>query len=110
MKRIFDHLAFVIVCLDDILVFSDSHTEYEKHLREVLALLRQYKLYAKLSKCAFFDREAQFLGHVVSEEGIKPDSDKITAIQQWPLPQWHGGCLDARPEASRILQLPHEQC
>ena len=69
---IFDHLPFVVVYLDDILVFSASHTEHEKHLREVLALLRQHKLYAKLSKCAFFDTEAKFLEHVVSEEESSP--------------------------------------
>ena len=63
MKAIFDHLPFVVVYLDDILVFSASHTEHEKYLREVLALLRQHKLYAKFSKCAFFDREAKLLGH-----------------------------------------------
>lgn len=88
MKAVFDHLPFVLVYLDDILIFSKSEAEHRHHLCEVLSLLRKHELYAKLSKCKFFEEEeAVFLGHVVSKEGIKADPAKIAAIQTWPAPR-----------------------
>lgn len=87
MREIFKHLPFVAVYLDDILVYSRSEADHTSHLREVLDTLRKHKLYAKLSKCSFFDREAPFLGHIVSESGIRPDPGKISAILNWPPPR-----------------------
>ena len=78
---------FVIVFIDDILVYSKSKEEHEEHLRKVLELLRREKLYAKLSKCEFWLREVQFLGHVISQEGIKVDPAKIEAISNWEPPK-----------------------
>jgi hypothetical protein len=78
---------FVVVYLDDILIFSKNEEEHENHLRMVLLRLREHKLFAKLSKCAFFKEEIEFLGHVLSAEGISMEEDKVQAILEWPQPQ-----------------------
>ena len=70
----------VIVFIDDILVYSKTKEEHERHLREVLETLRREKLYAKFSKCEFWLREVQFLGHVVNQSGILVDPAKISAV------------------------------
>ena len=77
----------VIVFIDDILIFSRTREEHEGHLRLVLELLKHEKLFTKFSKCEFWLREVQFLGHVVSEEGIKVDPTKIEAIKGWEPPK-----------------------
>ncbi|KAI3672437.1 hypothetical protein L6452_38525 [Arctium lappa] len=77
----------VIVFIDDILIYSQSMSDHEEHLQSVLELLKLEKLYAKFSKCEFWLREVQFLGHVVSEDGIKVDPTKITAIKEWEVPK-----------------------
>jgi hypothetical protein len=64
---------FVIVFLDDVLVYSETKEEHEKHLRMVLQVLREHQLYAKLSKCSFYQRKIHYLGHIISEEGIVVD-------------------------------------
>lgn len=87
MKAIFSHLPFVAVYLDDILIFSNTEAEHASHLREVLETLRKHRLFAKLSKCSFFDRESSFLGHIVSSNGITADPGKISAIVNWPPPR-----------------------
>ena len=74
---------FVLVFINDILIFSKSKAEHEKHLEQVLEILRRNVLKAKLSKCIFWQDEVKFLGHVVSKEGIVVDPSKITAIQNW---------------------------
>ncbi|KAJ9555800.1 hypothetical protein OSB04_010414 [Centaurea solstitialis] len=73
----------VIVFIDDILVYSKDEAEHERHLREVLNVLRGEKLYAKFSKCEFWLHEVQFLGHVVSRDGIKVDPAKIEAMMNF---------------------------
>ena len=78
---------FVIVYLDDILIFSKSPEEHEQHLRTVLSVLRQEKLYAKASKCEFFESKTEFLGHIISDQGILPDPKKLQAIEEWPAPK-----------------------
>jgi hypothetical protein len=74
---------FVNVFLDDILIYSNTKEEHEKHLRMVLQVLREKKLYAKLSKCIFYQREIHYLGHIISEEGIEVDPENIEAIKSW---------------------------
>ena len=74
---------FVIVFIDDILVYSKSREDHENHLCLVLELLKREQLYAKFSKCDFWIREVQFLGHVVNELGIHVDPAKIEAIKNW---------------------------
>ena len=77
---------FVIIFIDEILIYSRSAEEHERHLRLVLERLRDQKLFAKLSKCRFWKREVGFLGHRVSEEGVAVDPEKIAAIKEWPHP------------------------
>ena len=78
---------FVIVFIDDILIYSRSQVDHESHLREVLEMLRKEKLYAKFSKCEFWLREVKFLGHVVNSKGIMVDPAKIDAIMSWGCPK-----------------------
>ena len=78
---------FVIVFLDDILVYSKSEEEHEQHLRMVLQVLRERQLYAKLSKCSFYQRKIHYLGHIISEEGIVMDPEKVEAIREWSVPR-----------------------
>jgi hypothetical protein len=78
---------FVIVFLDDILVYSKTEEEHEQHLRMVLQVLREHQLYEKLGKCSFYQRQIHYLGHIISEEGISMDSEKVKAIQEWPTPR-----------------------
>ncbi|KAI3723564.1 hypothetical protein L2E82_35236 [Cichorium intybus] len=77
----------VITSIDDILVYSRSREQHEQHLREVLETLRKEKLYAKLSKCDFWLREVQFLGHIVNEQGIMVDPAKVEAVMWWEVPK-----------------------
>jgi len=86
MNSVFaDYLdEFVIVFLDDVLVFSRTTEEHKRHVRLVLQRLREHRLYANIKKCEFFQPKISFLGHVVSCDGIGMDPDKVQAIQQWP--------------------------
>ncbi|XP_024989207.1 uncharacterized protein LOC112523761 [Cynara cardunculus var. scolymus] len=77
----------VIVFVDDILVYSKSETDHATHLRQMLELLRKELLYAKFSKCEFWLRQIQFLGHTVSDDGISMDPAKIEAVQKWEQPK-----------------------
>nr|GEU79456.1 retrotransposon protein, putative, Ty3-gypsy subclass [Tanacetum cinerariifolium] len=88
MNRIFHEFLdkFVIVFIDDILVFSKSKEEHEDHLRTVLQTLRQEKLYVKFSKCEFWLSSVAFLGHIVLAKGIMMDPAKVEAITKWPRP------------------------
>jgi len=78
---------FVIVFIDDILIYSKNKREHEQHLITILQLLRNEHLYAKFSKCEFWLRQVQFLGHVVNEEGIQVDPAKVEAIKKWEAPR-----------------------
>ncbi|CAN4106328.1 unnamed protein product [Withania somnifera] len=77
---------FVIVFIDDILVYSRNKSDHEQHLRFVLETLRGHKLYAKFSKCEFWLEYVAFLGHVVSKAGVSVDPAKIRAVRDWPRP------------------------
>ncbi|KAK9077950.1 hypothetical protein SSX86_002007 [Deinandra increscens subsp. villosa] len=77
---------FVIVFIDDILIYSKSKVEHETHLRLVLELLKKEQLYAKFSKCEFWLKEVQFLGHIVNDKGIHVDPAKIEAVKSWCTP------------------------
>ncbi|CAI7757487.1 unnamed protein product [Closterium sp. NIES-54] len=78
---------FVIVFLDDILIFSKSLEEHAQHLRIVLDTLRQHRLFAKLSKCTFARSSIGFLGHVISTKGIAMDPAKVQCLADWPAPR-----------------------
>jgi len=89
MNRIFHPFLdrFVVVFIDDILVYSKSVEEHVEHLRVVLRTLKEKKLFAKLSKCEFWLREVSFLGHVISMGGIAVDPSKVDAVLQWDSPK-----------------------
>jgi hypothetical protein len=78
---------FVVVFIDDILVFSRNEEEHEEHLRLVLQKLQEHQLYAKFSKCDFWLREASFLGHIITDGGIAMDLRKIQDVLNWNPPK-----------------------
>jgi hypothetical protein len=78
--------TFVVVFIDDILVYSTNHVKHEEHLKTVMEVLREKKLYAKLKKCEFLLEEVAFLGHVIFKDGVSVDSKKIKAIVEWERP------------------------
>jgi hypothetical protein len=77
---------FVVVFIDDILIYSKTEEEHAEHLSLVLQKLREHKLYAKRSKCEFWLKEVSFLGHVVSNGGISVDPDKVKDVLNWKPP------------------------
>ena len=77
---------FVIVFIDDILVYSKSMVEHMRHLRTVLQTLKEHHVYTKFSKYDFWRESIAFLGHVVSKDGIQVDQQKIKAVSEWPRP------------------------
>ena len=89
MNRVFKPYLdkFVVVFIDDVLVYSKNKEEHEEHLRIVLQTLRDRQLYAKFSKCQFWLSEIAFLGHVISAEGIQVDISKVKAITEWKPPK-----------------------
>src|SRR5919107_959472 len=76
----------VIVYLDDILIFSQNETDHKQHIEQVFEILRKNQLYSRTSKCEFFETSVEYLGHVISAEGIATDPKKVEAIKNWPAP------------------------
>ena len=89
MNRVFRPYVdqFVVVFIDDILVYSKDRKYHDTHLRVVLETLRKEQLCAKLSKCEFWLNEVSFLGHIVSKEGIRVDPKKIEVVVEWKPPR-----------------------
>ena len=89
MNEIFQELldSCVIVFLDDILIFSPTREQHLKDLERVLQILQEHKFYAKMSKCEFMKTRIEFLGHVISDQGLETDSSKIRAIKEYPRPK-----------------------
>ena len=85
MNRVFQSYLdqFVVVFVDDILIYSQSEVEHEDHLRIVLQLLWDHQLYTKFSMCEFWLTEVGFLGHVVSALGVSVDPGKVEAVMSW---------------------------
>ena len=85
MHRVFQPYLnqFVVVFVDDILIYFQSEWEHEYHLRIVLQLLRDHQLYGKFSKCEFWLTEVRFLGHVVSASGVSVDPEKVEVAMSW---------------------------
>ncbi|GKB17847.1 putative reverse transcriptase domain-containing protein [Tanacetum coccineum] len=77
---------FVIVFIDDILIYSRNEKEHEEHLKTILELLKKEELYAKFSKCEFWINTVKFLGHVIDSSGIHVDPAKIEAVKNWASP------------------------
>ena len=88
MNKVFHEYldSFVIIFIDDILIYSKTREEHEHHLRMTLKVLTEHQLYAKLSKCEFWLRSLTFLGHVVSIQGVEVDSKKIEVVKNWLRP------------------------
>jgi hypothetical protein len=89
MNNVFmDYLdKFMVVFIDDNLIYSQNEQEHEEHLRKVLQRLRDCQLYAKLSKCEFWISEVLFLGHIINREGLAIDPKKVTTILDWKAPK-----------------------
>ena len=85
MNRVFRSYVdqFVVVLIDDILVYSKDQESHDTHLRVVLETLRKKQLYAKVSECEFWLNEVSFLGHIVSKEGIRVNPKKIEVVVEW---------------------------
>jgi predicted aspartyl protease len=88
MNKVFKEYLdkFVVVFIDDILIYSKNDSEHEEHLRMVLQKLQDNQLYAKFTKCEFWLDEVHFLGHIISKGGISVDPTKVTAIVGWKIP------------------------
>jgi hypothetical protein len=78
---------FVVVFIDDILVYSQNEQEHEEHLRKVLQRLRDCQLYVKLSKCEFWNSDVLFLGHIINRDGLVVDPKKVATISDWKAPK-----------------------
>jgi hypothetical protein len=89
---------FVVVFIDDILVFSMTEEEHEVHLRLVLEKLRAHQLYAKFNKCEFWITEVAFLGHIISVGGVSVDPSKVKDMLNWML----------RPRIGWLLSTLHK--
>lgn len=77
---------FILVFFDDILVYSPSYEEHLLYLRTAFETLRQHALFAKMSKCSFGSQEIEYLGHLITAEGVSTDPKKIVAMREWPSP------------------------
>ena len=89
MNRIFRPFLdkFLVVFIDDIMIYSRTREEHAKHLRTILNILREKQLYAKLSKCDFWMLEIKFLGNVIFAQGISVDPSKVEVVLLWERPK-----------------------
>jgi hypothetical protein len=89
MNSVFmDYLdKFVVVFINDVLIYSQSEEEHVEHLRMVLQWLREHQLYAKLSKCELWIHEVMFLGHIINRDGLVVDPKKLADILNWKGPK-----------------------
>ncbi|KAJ1038321.1 hypothetical protein NDA10_007461 [Ustilago hordei] len=78
---------YVVVYLDDFLIFSDTEEAHVKHVTEVLTRLRSNRLFAKLSKCEFHTKTVKFLGYIIKPMGIEMDPEKVCTVKEWPMPE-----------------------
>ena len=104
MHRVFQPYLdqFIMVFVDDILIYSQSEEEHEDHLRIVLQALRDHQLYATFSKCKFWLTEVKFLGHVVSASGVSIDPKKVEVVMSWK----HGQKCHDISSIVRVSGLP----
>ena len=79
---------FVVVFIDDILIYLDTEEEHKEHLKIVLQELREHQRFAKFSKCDFYKDKIKYLGHVVTKEGIFVDPEMIKTTEYWSVPKY----------------------
>ncbi|KAJ1603647.1 hypothetical protein NDA14_000882 [Ustilago hordei] len=79
--------VYVVVYLDDFLIFSDTEEVHVKHVTKVLTRLRSNRLFAKLSKCEFHTKTVEFLGYIIKPTGIEMDPEKVRTVKEWPMPE-----------------------
>ena len=87
MSQVLQGIPGVVYFIDDILVTGHTRQEHEANLRRVLERIREYGLHLKKSKCLFFQKELEFLGHLISKDGVKPTESRIKSIQEAPPPK-----------------------
>nr|AAQ56513.1 putative reverse transcriptase [Oryza sativa Japonica Group] len=97
---------FVVVFIDDILVYSQSEEDHQQHLRLVLGKLWEHQLYAKLSKCEFWLSEVKFLGHVISAKEVAVDLETVTAVTDWKQPVTTGNHPTGVPDVRVLFLVP----
>ena len=85
LSRIIDY--FIVIYLNNILIYFKLREDYYTHIRIVIKRLKKHKLYTKLSKCFFNIKEVEFLGFIIGFIGVKPDLNKILTIKKWPKPK-----------------------
>ena len=86
MDNILGHLSFIVLYIDDILIFSENEHDHQEHMQTVLCVLQENELLARQDKCVFGASSVEFLGHVISAEGIQPTQNKVKAITNYPTP------------------------
>ena len=87
MNKVLNGLHFTLAYLDDVIIFSESAEQHLNHIQIILTRLKQAKLRLKKNKCLFFKQELHYLGHLLTTNGIKPQSEKIEAISEMKLPK-----------------------
>jgi hypothetical protein len=89
MNEVFHALLrkYVLIFFDDILIYSKNWAQHYKHVKTVLDILDTQQLYVKQSKCDFGQQKVQYLGHIISAEGVGVGPEKVEAMKQWPKPQ-----------------------
>lgn len=88
MNKLFGDVLdkYVLVYLDDILIYSPDESSHEAHLRDVLSRLQKYQFYCKIKKCAFYQPSVEFLGHTIDGSGVHINERKVSAVREWPVP------------------------
>ena len=88
MNRVFKEFLdkFIVIFIDDILIYSKTRKDHEAHLELVLQRLKEHRLYAKFKKCEFWIEQVTFLKHVISKDGVSVDPSKVEAVSNWSRP------------------------